>query len=327
MSADVPSAFPAYKGETLDALLIDPVIRKLFDEVIEKNRADGGMTADAAAESVSEYDIRWSRDLDLMAETARISGTVQYFIPPSIDTPAEYVRVRVEDTEMKSEGFKVLQVLDSGLDDPRYRLVLQLREIHTDDEGNITGQSPVVMELDEIESIFFEDCISLQQSEAILDYYVPGIRSEIEGLILGADTEIEAVYALASTSWEVGELGGDANLIEQALRVYMQKSLEFDELAYTINPFDAEVLVLTDERVFRPANIEVTVESLATVLRVVYMNPCVDGEAIGGVLVPHLDCTIHNEERHNASVRMLIPLPLVTALDSERRRFYERSQE
>ena len=331
MSADIPTAFPAYDGETLDALLIDPAIRRLFNEVHELNQTNGGMKFPEAQSKMNDFDRRW-KQAELMGEVATVTGYGQYYFAETEDQPGELVRRRIEEAHVVSNGFTMLSSLedDEGvtLSEPKTRLALLFREQLFAADGTLQGECPIAMSLDELESIRFEANMSLEQAQAILDYYVPEFRTEIDEAILGSDDEIEAVMKLQNAVWDVSIVGDDSALIAKAISVYLEMSLRFDELPYVIPAVHADMYVFDDSGMaYAPADVELTTPTMITINRLVFVSPILeeDGEETY-TLTPQLDCWLHMDHQAESSPRILLPLETIDDLRSLRESFYGGSE-
>lgn len=327
MSADIPTAFPAYDGDTLDALLIDPAIRRIFNEIHELNQANGGMNFPEAQSKMNDFDRRW-KQAELMGESATVTGYGQYYFAETEDHPGELVRRRIEDALVVSNGFTMLSSLEDyegeTLSEPKTRLALLLREQLFAPDGTLEGECPIAMSLDELESIRFDVSMSLEQAQVILDYYVPEFRKEIDEAILGSDDEIEAVMKLRDAEWDVSTVGDDSALIAKAISVYLEESLRFDELPYVVPEVHADMYVFDDSGVsYAPADVELTTPTMISINRLVFVSPIIeeDGEE-SYTLTPQLDCWLHMDHQANSSARILLPLKEVEDLRSLRESFY-----
>ncbi len=327
MSADIPSAFPAYQGDTLDALLIDPAIRRLFDEVHELNLANGGMNFAEARSKMNDFDRRWTT-AELMGETATVTGYGQYYFAETEDQPGELVRRRIEEARVVSNGFTMLSSLedDDGatLSEPKNRLALLFREQLFAPDGTLEGECPIAMSLDELESIRFDASMSLEQAQAIIDYYVPEFRKEMDEAILGSDDEIDAVMKLQNSVWDVSIVGDDSTVIAKAVSVYLEESLRFDDLPYVVPATHADMYVFdASGATYAPADVDLTTPTMISVNRLVFISPIIEEDQDETLtLTPHLDCWLHMDHKWEGSQRILLPLTTIEGIRSLREAFY-----
>lgn len=326
MSADIPTAFPAYDGETLDALLIDPALRKIFNEIHELNSTNGGMSHKEAQSKMNEFDLIW-KDKDLLGEVAVVTGYAHYYFANTDDQPGELIRRRIEDARVVSNGFTTLTAMedDDGmtLSEPKTRLALCLREQMFAPDGTLEWECPIAMSIDELESIQFEANMSIEQAEAILKYYVPDFLSEMDSAQMESCDEIETVMKIRGTAWEVGSLGEDVAIIAKAAAAYFEASLQFDALPYVISPLKSGVYVYDQSGGYSAQRAEIFTPAIITVNRIVFLSPIKEeGDTVTDTLTPHMDCWLHADDQHSDSQRMLIPLEVIHTFLSLRESFY-----
>lgn len=319
MSADIPDVFPEFDGAVFDALMVDPVIRDLLKEIDEAARSSS-LTKPDATEMMHKYDLRWQR-LSLMHETAVISGKAKYPIPAESGGD-ELVSHDVNEVLARSEGFTV--IIDDESDDPSHTLAMLFKELTFDEAGNQIGEYPLLVELDKVHYLRFEEVMSYKQAEAVLKYYAPHILARFQEVLDTSENEIEATEKLRGVHWDMSNMGKDASLVMRAISTYASEAIRYDsELPYVIPAGTSRAYVCSDdsESPLERAEVELTTNTAISINRLTYLSPLIPGTDTTWIAAPYLDCHVHNDHLYELSSRIMLPLDHVFPLISFRESF------
>lgn len=319
MTADISHAFPEYHTQVLDDLLIDPVVRDFLHDVALFHGTDEGMSYIEASKKVQELDECWRSKYTLLSKQAVITGNGLYCFSETEHDGAELVPRRIEDALVRSEGFTLLPVENSE-DNLKYKIVMLFTEL-LPNEDEQDGECRLAFDIKNIEALKFDERMSCAQAEAILNYYAPHIRSELDCALFAQDKpvdEISAVFDLANKIWDTSSYQEDQAYVRRAINVYIESHITFDELPYVINGLECKVYQVASNRSLKIVNLTVGSAAPAIVNRLVFSSPYSEENDTEDLITAHLDCTIYGSERKSPGIQVIVPMHTVHSLVSSR---------
>lgn len=326
MSADIPTAFPDYDAETLDALLIDPEVQLILDDIKKVNQ--NPMSHREVLKQVAAFDVRWNTKLDLMGENVVFSGWGNYLAPATETDSAELIPIKLDEVRAVSHGFTQIERKDTRdegglLKEPTYEIALLLAEKFENDNDEELKPCPFAVRLDEVETLNFEAALSLRQAETILDYYIPELRGILDEAIFGPEDEIDATKLLGEIVWDMSSLGSDRDRVIRALNIYIQSAFQYDELPYVISAGSCDAIQRQDDGSHAAIEISLDTDTLIIARKIVFANPLSEENDTGHLLIPYLDCVLHEEAKHEKGTSAMLPVHAIcNELVSSRSEFY-----
>ena len=315
----------------LEAVLSDPEIQKVFDTVRAYNELLAVQRVSYAqlVEIVNEIDGEWQH---LLGETAIFSGQASFLGENDDNENSEPVTDYYENEDMVFRGIVARQLEDydsnSVTDDAclyELRIGLIREGISSSlDVLNMHGSAMV----DEIFSLEFDRFMSPERARSWLEYFCPEVIDDIDECLLNANVanEAELVIALTGSCWELNTVAvqnsSDEKMlpkIKAAFQVYIESLFQFDSaIGYGVE-IDGATWLKKDQN-YIAAGIEAS--ALATKVTLMLDNdPFQDDE---WVVKPHLKMTLHDDDKDETPLEVLVPVDSVADFVSIRARFHEQ---
>ena len=329
MSSDIPDAFLDFTSSSLDALLIDPAVRDVLDEVSELNKKSGsGLEYADASQATSVLEDRWINELNLMHESAQLTGWVDYFKKSDDYPDGKVVHEFVEDVEVRSGGFTFVPVNEQAFyedidnqhdEDVLFNIRLMFTRLIRDEDNDVVEEIPVTIEPSNITVLAFELSMSFDQAQEILNYYCPEIIKQIDAILDDQDLgdEIIRSFSLGGLEWDLSPHGDNEVTICRAINTYLEHMHVYDTLPYAAF-FNGNVLSIANDGSLQAVEVESNGPTLITINKLCFMRPIPSDEfleegddGLDHFITAHVDCYIHDDDMSVPDLRFLIP---VTAL-------------
>ena len=306
--------------DAIDDIMIDPPIRSLLRKVERLNTGEPHMAYDDAHALVVDLDQEFGSDQ--MHSPCTFTARVSYF--ESSGENGHIVNRMMVDASAIAKGFTAVPrneeaYLSDVDEEPSWKIVMLFDA--QDDAGSVL---PVTVDPVDMQALAFEYSISVEQSRALLGYYVPDILSRLDECVTDRTDEAQAVLDTYDLIYDLDRGGYDHVRVARALNVYAGESLSFDaQMPYVISAA-TDAYVMSDEGA-QASRVTLT-NGLVQIDRLHFLEP-VEDDGTSSTVVPFVRCTILNTLKEGDHPTILLPTVGITELKPLRQLYFEQDTE
>ncbi len=324
-----PQSIDRYFQE-LDAVYMDPIIRKVFDQISVYNELlkTEFITGDELLQIVNELDAQW---MFLMNEKAEVTGNIDYAdVNDESENPTP-ITSYFENETVVFDGVVARKLstifsngnlaFEDGEDYSTYELRIRLVKEGITESLEVVGML-CSASVQDIVSLEFEKMMSAERAKSWLSHFHADVVDEIDIALLNpSQEECEMVMRLRDLELNTNEMhdsNSDMSAISKvALGVYVETLFKFDK--------DMPYLITASGGAWRfnemggVTSMTIEAESLARVHRLIW-QPAVEDDEF--TIRPILEVSFFGADKDTESLHMLVPLKIVTSFKSMRHDYF-----